>query len=90
MKPFKLESPSLRQELKNLMDIRQKTYLFDHSIQRCSYLIYSERLFKKFGLLRRKTSFKGKQENIFHYSVLKLIFTHENTASYKFYHQTTL
>jgi hypothetical protein len=42
MKTFKLDSPSLRQELKNLMDIRQKTYLFDHNIQRCSYLIYSE------------------------------------------------
>jgi hypothetical protein len=47
------------------------------------------RLLEKFGLLRRKTSLKGKQENIFHYSVLKLIFTHENTAPYKFYHQTT-
>jgi len=30
MKTFKLDSPSLWQELKNLMDIRQKNYLFNH------------------------------------------------------------
>jgi len=54
MKTFKLDSPSLRQELKNLMDIRQKNYLFNHDIQRCSYLIYSERFLEK---LKKKKAY---------------------------------
>jgi len=54
MKTFKLDSPSLRQELKNLMDIRQKNYLFNHDIQRCSYLIYSERLLEKLKIKKKK------------------------------------
>jgi hypothetical protein len=33
MKTFQLDSPSLRQELKNLMDIRKKNYLFNPDIQ---------------------------------------------------------
>lgn len=58
MKTFKLDSPSLRQELKNLMDIRQKTYLFNHNIQRRSYLIYSE-IFRKIWLIKKENIFEG-------------------------------
>jgi hypothetical protein len=40
------------------MDIRQKTYLFDHNIQRCSYLIYSETSWK-IWLIKKENIFEG-------------------------------